>query len=81
MLQLAPLYKNILTIKKTSLANVISRLNHVNPLAKIEAGFGLIKVNDHIISSDVIVKKGDLLDIEIKDRNLKALVTQVYYKK
>lgn len=66
---------NILFEYKKSLFEQYSfRLKNLNPLDIMDKGFSIVSVNGNIIKSVNDVKKDDLIDIKVKDGNIKAKV-------
>ena len=66
---------NILFEYKKSLFEQYSyRLKNLNPLDIMDKGFSIASVNGNIIKSVNDVKKDDLIDIKVKDGNIKAKV-------
>ena len=60
--------------KKALFDSYTSRLKNLNPLDIMDKGFSIVSKDDKIIKSVKDVKKDDLIDIKVKDGNIKAKV-------
>lgn len=65
---------NKLNNEKNNYIKLVSKLEILNPLLTIKRGYSITKFNDKVISSVKSVKKGDILNIEVKDGNIKTEV-------
>lgn len=63
-------------LKETGYQILVSKLSALNPLNTLEKGFGLVKKDGKIVRSVKDVDKGDKLDIQILDGNIKAEVIE-----
>ncbi|MBP5445161.1 MAG: exodeoxyribonuclease VII large subunit [Acholeplasmatales bacterium] len=64
----------ILEYKKSLFEKYSYSLKNLNPLNIMDKGFSIVSKNDKIIKSVNDVKKDDLIDIRLKDGNVKAKV-------
>lgn len=78
--QLYPLFEKQIFERSKILSNNIQNLKTLNPLAKIEAGFGLLRQNQKIVTSTIQIKKDDLLEIEIQDAYIKTKIVDIKEK-
>ena len=72
-----PLFSNPLLIldkTKQKYTLLLSKLDALSPLKTLERGYGIVKLNDKAITSIKDLKKDDLINIELKDGNVNALV-------
>ena len=72
-----PLFSNPLLIldkTKQKYALLLSKLDTLSPLKTLERGYGIVKLNDKAITSIKDLKTDDLINIELKDGNVNALV-------
>ena len=72
-----PLFSNPLLIldkTKQKYALLLSKLDTLSPLKTLERGYGIVKLNDKAITSIKDLKKDDLINIELKDGSVNALV-------
>ena len=72
-----PLFANPLVIldkTKQKYTNIISKLDALSPLKTLERGYGIIKLNKKAITSIKDLKKDDLINIELKDGNISAII-------
>ena len=64
----------ILDKKSNKLLNIISKLEPLSPLKTIERGFGVIRMNEKVITSIRELQKDDKIEIELKDGKVEAKV-------
>ena len=72
-----PLFSNPLLIldkTKQKYALLLSKLDALSPLKTLERGYGIVKLNDKAITSIKDLKTDDLINIELKDGSVNALV-------
>lgn len=72
-----PLFSNPLLIldkTKQKYALLLSKLDTLSPLKTLERGYGIVKLNDKAITSIKDLKTDDLINIELKDGSVNALV-------
>ena len=72
-----PLFSNPLLIldkTKQKYALLLSKLDTLSPLKTLERGYGIVKLNDKAITSIKALKTDDLINIELKDGSVNALV-------
>ena len=60
--------------KKSLFEKNVAALKNLNPLAIMDKGFSIVTVDEKIVKSVNDVKKDDLIDIKLKDGNIKAKV-------
>ena len=56
---------------------LLKSLELLNPLGILEKGYSVVKIEDKVINSIKMVKKGNDINIRVKDGNIKANVTEV----
>ena len=56
---------------------LLKSLELLNPLGILEKGYSVVKIDDKVINSIKMVKKGNDINIRVKDGNIKANVTEV----
>lgn len=66
--------KSTYKTNKHDFVNVISKLEVLNPLLTIKRGYSIIRKEGNIISNSKGIKKKDIIDIELRDGNIKAEV-------
>jgi len=67
-------YNSLFEYKKSLFEKYSYALKNLNPLSIMDKGFSIVSKNDNIIKSVKDVKKDDLIDIRLKDGNIKAKV-------
>ena len=67
-------YNFLFEYKKSLFEKYSYALKNLNPLSIMDKGFSIVSKNDNIIKSVKDVKKDDLIDIRLKDGNIKAKV-------
>lgn len=60
--------------KKNKYLNIISKLETLSPLKTIQRGYAITKKDNKVITSIKSIKKGDNINIELKDGNIDAKV-------
>ncbi len=60
--------------KKNKYLNIISKLETLSPLKTIQRGYAITKKDNKVITSIKNIKKGDNINIELKDGNIDAKV-------
>ena len=72
-----PLFSNPLVIldkTKQKYTLLLSKLDALSPLKTLERGYGIIKINEKVITSIKDLKKDDLINIELKDGSVSAII-------
>ena len=72
-----PLFSNPLVIldkTKQKYTLLLSKLDALSPLKTLERGYGIIKINEKAITSIKDLKKDDLINIELKDGSVSAII-------
>lgn len=72
-----PLFSNPLVIldkTKQKYALLIGKLDALSPLKTLERGYGIIKIGDKAVTSIKDLKKDDLINIELKDGSMEAII-------
>ncbi len=72
-----PLFSNSLVIldkTKQKYTLLLSKLDALSPLKTLERGYGIIKINEKAITSIKDLKKDDLINIELKDGSVSAII-------
>ncbi len=72
-----PLFSNPLIIldkTKQKYTLLLSKLDALSPLKTLERGYGIIKFNDKAVTSIKNLNKDDLINIELKDGNVNAII-------
>ena len=72
-----PLFSNPLVIldkTKQKYALLLSKLDALSPLKTLERGYGIIKLNEKAVTSIKDLKKDDLINIELKDGSVNAII-------
>ena len=72
-----PLFSNPLVIldkTKQKYALLLSKLDALSPLKTLERGYGIIKLNEKAVTSIKDLKKDDLINIELKDGSVSAII-------
>ena len=72
-----PLFSNPLVIldkTKQKYTLLLSKLDTLSPLKTLERGYGIIKINEKAITSIKDLKKDDLINIELKDGSVSAII-------
>ena len=67
-------YNSLFEYKKSLFEKYSYTLKNLNPLSIMDKGFSIVSKNDNIIKSVKDVMKDDLIDIRLKDGNIKAKV-------
>lgn len=55
-------------------------LNAYNPLGALERGYALVRLNHRLVHSAVDLSSGDLINIELKDASIEAIINNVNRK-
>lgn len=71
---LLPNYKDIIINKKQQFFELIQTLKNLNPLSKLDIGFGLISKDNVIVKSSKDIFIDDVIEIKLKDGNIEAKV-------
>ena len=72
-----PLFSNPLLIldkTKQKYTLLLGKLDALSPLKTLERGYGIIKLNDKAVTSIKDLKKDDLINIELKDGSVNAII-------
>ena len=72
-----PLFSNPLIIldkTKQKYTLLLSKLDALSPLKTLERGYGIIKLNDKAVTSIKNLNKDDLINIELKDGSVNAII-------
>lgn len=72
-----PLFSNPLVIldkTKQKYALLIGKLDALSPLKTLERGYGIIKIGAKAVTSIKDLKKDDLINIELKDGSMEAII-------
>ena len=72
-----PLFSNPLVIldkTKQKYTLLLGKLDALSPLKTLERGYGIIKINEKAITSIKDLKKDDLINIELKDGSVSAII-------
>ena len=72
-----PLFSNPLVIldkTKQRYTLLLSKLDALSPLKTLERGYGIIKLNEKAVTSIKDLKKDDLINIELKDGSVSAII-------
>ncbi len=72
-----PLFSNPLVIldkTKQKYTLLLGKLDALSPLKTLERGYGIIKLNDKAVTSIKDLKKDDLINIELKDGSVNAII-------
>lgn len=72
-----PLFSNPLVIldkPKQKYALLIGKLDALSPLKTLERGYGIIKIGAKAVTSIKDLKKDDLINIELKDGSMEAII-------
>lgn len=72
-----PLFSNPLVIldkTKQKYAVLIGKLDALSPLKTLERGYGIIKIGAKAVTSIKDLKKDDLINIELKDGSMEAII-------
>ena len=72
-----PLFSNPLVIldkTKQKYALLLGKLDALSPLKTFERGYGIIKINEQAITRIQDLKKDDLINIELKDGSVSAII-------
>lgn len=72
-----PLFSNPLVIldkTKQKYALLLGKLDALSPLKTLERGYGIIKIGDKAVTSIKDLKKDDLINIELKDGSMEAII-------
>ena len=64
----------LLDKKSNKLLNLIAKLEPLSPLKTIERGFGIVKKDNHVVTSVKDLKKKDNLELELKDGSVNVEV-------
>lgn len=71
------LMRSILMNKKNDFSLLISRLEASNPLAIMDKGYAINRIDDQIITDIRQVKKGQILTTKLKDGEIKSQIMEV----
>ena len=63
--------------KEQNLLNIISKLEVLNPLNTLKRGYAIITKEEQVIKNIKDIKKGDEINIQLKDGNILTKVTKV----
>ena len=72
-----PLFSNPLVIldkTKQKYTLLLGKLDALSPLKTLERGYGIIKLNDKAVTSIKNLNKDDLINIELKDGSVNAII-------
>lgn len=72
-----PLFSNPLVVldkTKQKYALLLGKLDALSPLKTLERGYGIIKLNEKAVTSIKDLKKDDLINIELKDGSMEAII-------
>ena len=64
----------ILDKKSTKYLQLISKLEPLSPLLTLKRGYTIAKVEDKVIKSSKNIKKGNILEVQFHDGQIKAKV-------
>jgi exodeoxyribonuclease VII large subunit len=68
--------KGNLSVQSSNFASTVGLLNAYSPLAVIQRGYSITKIDERVIKSLEDVKVNDVLTTRIKDGEIKSIVTQ-----
>ena len=63
--------------KKQNLEHIINKLDVLNPMNTLKRGYAIVKKNNNVISDSKNIKKDDIIDINVRDGNIKTQVLEV----
>ena len=63
---------NVLIANKHSYIKILSKLEVLNPLLTLKRGYSIVKKDNKVIDSINKLSKGNKIDIELQDGNIKA---------
>ena len=63
--------------KKQNLEHVINKLDVLNPMNTLKRGYAIVKKDNNVISDSKNIKKDDIIDINVRDGNIKTQVLEV----
>ena len=67
-------YRQLLDKKSTKYLQVISKLEPLNPLLTLKRGYAITKTDNKVINSCKKAKKGQILEVQFYDGEIKAKV-------
>ncbi len=76
--KLSDITQNTLEKSKHQLSSLAGKLDALSPLGVIARGYGIVNMDDGVVSSVKNIKKGDNVTIKLSDGSFGASVTDIY---
>ena len=69
--------ENTIGIERERLKNIGTILHNLSPLATLDRGYSIVHKNNEIVNSIENIKLKEILDIKLKDGNIKCSVESI----